>query len=172
CPQLGASTLRRGDHRSRVTALPRHRHRTTRQRGVRRHPLRRRGRHTEVADTMRPLDPREVGRYRILAALGEGGMGRVLLAVGPDGRFAAVKHIFPTLAHDPVFRARFRHEVSASRLVSVPTPHPCSTRTPNPTRPGWRPCTSPDRPFPTYSTSQARSTSPACTISRSPSPWR
>ncbi len=70
---------------------------------------------------MRPLDPgdpREVGRYRILAALGEGGMGRVLLAVGPDGRFAAVKHIFPTLAHDPVFRARFRHEVSASRLVS------------------------------------------------------
>ncbi len=65
-----------------------------------------------------PGDPREVGRYRILAALGEGGMGRVLLAVGPDGRFAAVKHIFPTLAHDPVFRARFRHEVSASRLVS------------------------------------------------------
>ncbi|WP_197318700.1 serine/threonine-protein kinase [Saccharomonospora sp. NB11] len=70
---------------------------------------------------MRPLspdDPRLVGRYRTLAVLGEGGMGRALLAVGPDGRFAAVKLVFSSLAHDSVFRDRFRREVAASRLVS------------------------------------------------------
>ncbi|WP_433408244.1 protein kinase domain-containing protein [Saccharomonospora azurea] len=70
---------------------------------------------------MKPLgadDPRIVGRYRTLAVLGEGGMGRALLAVGPDGRFAAVKLVFSSLAHDPVFRDRFRREVAASRLVS------------------------------------------------------
>ncbi|OQO92542.1 serine/threonine protein kinase [Saccharomonospora piscinae] len=67
---------------------------------------------------LRPDDPRRVGRYRTLAALGEGGMGRVLLAVAPDGRFAAVKHVFASLAGDPVFRDRFRREVAASRLVS------------------------------------------------------
>ncbi|MEY7971046.1 serine/threonine-protein kinase [Saccharomonospora xinjiangensis] len=67
---------------------------------------------------LEPHDPRQVGRYRILAVLGEGGMGRALLAVGPDGRFAAVKLVSPALAHDPVFRARFRREVEASRRVS------------------------------------------------------
>ncbi len=45
-------------------------------------------------------------------------MGRALLAVGPDGRFAAVKLVFSSLSHDPVFRDRFRREVSASRSVS------------------------------------------------------
>ncbi|MBN6041200.1 serine/threonine-protein kinase [Amycolatopsis sp. 195334CR] len=70
---------------------------------------------------MKPLDPAEprtAGRYRLLASLGEGAMGRVLLALSPDGRLAALKQIHPEFAHDNGFRDRFRHEVEASRKVS------------------------------------------------------
>ncbi|MEU6645712.1 serine/threonine-protein kinase [Saccharomonospora sp. NPDC046836] len=70
---------------------------------------------------MKPLQPgdwAQAGRYRPLATLGEGGMGRVLLAAAPDGRLAAVKQIHPGFAHDPAFRQRFAHEVAASRRVS------------------------------------------------------
>lgn len=65
-----------------------------------------------------PNDPRLVGRYRVLALLGEGGMGRVYLAVGPDGRRVAVKRILPHLAGDPGFRQRFALEVEAARKVA------------------------------------------------------
>ncbi|MEV6830520.1 serine/threonine-protein kinase [Amycolatopsis sp. NPDC051102] len=70
---------------------------------------------------MKPLNPgeqRHVGRYRLVAALGEGGMGRVLLGVSPDGRLVAVKQVHPGFAHDDGFRSRFRREVHTSRLVS------------------------------------------------------
>ncbi|MFC3455485.1 hypothetical protein [Amycolatopsis speibonae] len=70
---------------------------------------------------MRPLDAsdaREVGRYRLLAELGRGAMGRVLLASGPDGRLVALKQLLTPLTHDEGFRARFRLEVAASRKVS------------------------------------------------------
>ncbi|MEU7789263.1 serine/threonine-protein kinase [Amycolatopsis sp. NPDC049159] len=70
---------------------------------------------------MKPLNPgesRHVGRYRLVAALGEGGMGRVLLGVSPDGRLVAVKQVHPGFAHDDGFRSRFRREVQASRMVS------------------------------------------------------
>jgi hypothetical protein len=63
-------------------------------------------------------DPREIGRYRILAELGRGGMGRVLLGAGQDGRLVAVKLVRPQLVEDEDFRSRFRREVSASRKVS------------------------------------------------------
>ncbi|MFI7678514.1 protein kinase [Actinophytocola sp. NPDC049390] len=63
-------------------------------------------------------DPREIGRYRILAELGRGGMGRVLLGTGPDGRLVAVKLVRAQLVEDEDFRSRFRREVSASRRVS------------------------------------------------------
>ncbi|MEY7971045.1 serine/threonine-protein kinase [Saccharomonospora xinjiangensis] len=71
--------------------------------------------------TVKPLaphDPQRVGPYLLLRSLGEGGMGRVLLAVGPDGRPAAVKIVHASLARDPVFRERFRREVEACRRVS------------------------------------------------------
>ncbi|WP_340684056.1 AbfB domain-containing protein [Amycolatopsis coloradensis] len=70
---------------------------------------------------MRPLaasDTREIGRYRLLAELGRGGMGRVLLASGLDGRLVALKQVLTPLTHDEGFRARFRLEVTASRKVS------------------------------------------------------
>ncbi|MEQ0559294.1 serine/threonine-protein kinase [Amycolatopsis sp. NEAU-NG30] len=67
---------------------------------------------------LNPDEPRQVGRYRLVAALGEGGMGRVLLGVSPDGRLVAVKQVHPGFAHDDGFRSRFRREVQISRMVS------------------------------------------------------
>lgn len=67
---------------------------------------------------LRTTESREIGPYRVLAELGRGGMGRVLLATGPDGRLVAVKLVHDQLAEDDGFRARFRREVDASRVVS------------------------------------------------------
>ncbi|WP_063005979.1 serine/threonine-protein kinase [Nocardia salmonicida] len=63
-------------------------------------------------------EPAVVGRFRILGVLGAGGMGRVLLGVGPDGRFVAVKQIHAHLVGDPEFRARFEREIRVSMRVS------------------------------------------------------
>ncbi|MFH7598540.1 protein kinase [Streptomyces racemochromogenes] len=63
-------------------------------------------------------DPERVGPYRVLGVLGQGGMGRVLLAAAPDGRLVAVKQVHAGLAADHDFRARFRREVTASQKVS------------------------------------------------------
>ncbi|RKE23652.1 WD40 repeat domain-containing serine/threonine protein kinase [Streptomyces sp. TLI_171] len=59
-----------------------------------------------------------VGPYRLVAELGRGGMGRVLLGVAPDGRLVAVKVVRSQFVEDDGFRARFRREVEASRRVS------------------------------------------------------
>ncbi|MFI6515219.1 protein kinase [Spirillospora sp. NPDC050679] len=67
---------------------------------------------------LRDTDARQAGPYRLLAEVGRGGMGRVLLGVAPDGRLVAVKQIHARLAADAGFRARFRREVDASRKVS------------------------------------------------------
>jgi serine/threonine protein kinase len=70
---------------------------------------------------MEPLDasdPKSVGPYRTIANLGEGGMGRVLLAGAPDGRLVAVKLVHQRFARDEEFRMRFRREATASRRVS------------------------------------------------------
>ncbi|WP_181772928.1 serine/threonine-protein kinase [Amycolatopsis pittospori] len=67
---------------------------------------------------LNPGEPRQVGRYRIIAEIGEGGMGRVVLGLAPDGRLVALKQLHAQFAHDPRFRERFRREVATSRLVS------------------------------------------------------
>ncbi|ASO21031.1 hypothetical protein FHR81_002000 [Actinoalloteichus hoggarensis] len=69
---------------------------------------------------MRPLgasEPREVGGCRLLAELGRGGMGRVLLGGGPDGRLVAVKQVHSHLVEEDGFRARFEREIRATRAV-------------------------------------------------------
>ncbi|ATL31199.1 serine/threonine-protein kinase [Streptomyces formicae] len=63
-------------------------------------------------------DPAEIGRYRSIAELGKGGMGRVLLSSAPDGGLVALKQVRAQFVEDDGFRARFRREVAASRKVS------------------------------------------------------
>lgn len=68
------------------------------------------------ASPLTPDDPARVGRYRLAALLGAGGMGRVYLGWA-DGRFVAVKVVRPELAGNEQFRRRFARELTAlSRL--------------------------------------------------------
>src|SRR5713226_7989773 len=65
---------------------------------------------------LRDSDPREVGGYRLLGRLGEGGQGVVFLALGSTGTQAAVKLLPPTT--DPQVRSRFLKEVAAAQQVA------------------------------------------------------
>ncbi len=65
-----------------------------------------------------PNDPSQVGPFRTLAVLGQGGMGRVLLGTAANGQLVAIKQVHADLADDAGFRSRFRREVDASRRVS------------------------------------------------------
>ena len=62
-------------------------------------------------------DPAWVGRYRLVARLGAGGMGVVYLAETGDGQPVAVKVLRPELADNPEFRTRFGREVAALTRV-------------------------------------------------------
>jgi serine/threonine protein kinase len=65
---------------------------------------------------LRDTDPHQVGDYRLLGRLGEGGQGVVFLAEGPTGSPAAVKLLPPTT--DPQVRSRFLKEVAAAQRVA------------------------------------------------------
>ncbi|MGV9881930.1 serine/threonine-protein kinase [Streptomyces sp. NPDC003006] len=62
----------------------------------------------------------ELGGYRIVSLLSEGGMGRVHLARSASGRPVAVRTVHARLAADPEFRERFRREAAAARAVTGP----------------------------------------------------
>jgi predicted Ser/Thr protein kinase len=65
---------------------------------------------------LRDTDPREVGGYRLLGRLGEGGQGVVFLALSSTETRAAVKLLPPTT--DPQVRSRFLKEVAAAQQVA------------------------------------------------------
>ncbi|WBO68681.1 bifunctional serine/threonine-protein kinase/ABC transporter substrate-binding protein [Streptomyces camelliae] len=70
--------------------------------------------------SLRPSDPSFVGGHRLLARLGEGGMGVVYLGRAESGALAAVKVIQAGHGDDEEFRARFRREVRAAQGVDSP----------------------------------------------------
>ncbi|MBD2895485.1 Tol-Pal system protein TolB [Actinomadura sp. RB99] len=67
---------------------------------------------------LEPDDPTRVGRYRIEARIGEGGMGAVYLGRDPGGRAVAVKVVRPDLAGDRMFLARFHDEAAHAQRVA------------------------------------------------------
>jgi serine/threonine protein kinase len=68
-------------------------------------------------DRLEAGDPGQVGPFRLVGRLGEGGMGRVFLGQSRGGRKVAVKVVHPVHARDPEFRRRFAREVAAARQV-------------------------------------------------------
>ena len=94
-------------------------------------------------EPLRDHDPSRVGRYRLTARLGAGGMGVVYLGLDPtapnypdgDGSQVAVKVLRPELADDPEFRARFGREVASLMLVRGE----CTVRVIEADTNSWRP---------------------------------
>ncbi|MDF5758685.1 hypothetical protein [Spongiactinospora sp. TRM90649] len=68
-------------------------------------------------DDLDPNDPPQIGRYRLTARLGRGGMGTVYLGEDATGRQAAVKVINPEYSRHEQFRMRFRREADAAGRV-------------------------------------------------------
>src|SRR5262245_46561397 len=74
--------------------------------------------------TSRPGRPEHIGRFRVSALLGEGGMGLVYAAVDPAlDRPVAIKTIRRDLIDNAVVRERFWRE--ARVVASLTDPHIC-----------------------------------------------
>jgi hypothetical protein len=63
-------------------------------------------------ESLREGDPSRIGRFRLTARLGSGGMGVVYLGEARDYGQVAVKVVRPEVGDDQEFRTRFRHEVA------------------------------------------------------------
>jgi len=69
-------------------------------------------------EPLRLDDPSQLGAYRLLRRLGQGGMGAVYLGESQAGVTVAIKVIHPHLASNEEFRERFRSEVELARQVA------------------------------------------------------
>jgi serine/threonine protein kinase len=68
-------------------------------------------------------DPRigsQIGEYNVDDLLGEGGMGKVYTATGPDGGRVALKLVKDDYARDETFRRRFYREARIAQTVKHP----------------------------------------------------
>src|SRR5437588_1496477 len=68
-------------------------------------------------------DPRigsQIGEYSVDSLLGEGGMGKVYTATGPDGGRVALKLVKDDYARDETFRRRFYREARIAQTVQHP----------------------------------------------------
>ncbi|MPZ62078.1 MAG: protein kinase [Propionibacteriales bacterium] len=73
--------------------------------------------------TSRPASPFQggrIGRYELMSRIGEGGMGVVYLAHGPQGHAVALKVLRPHVVGDEEGRGRLAREVSSLRRVRSP----------------------------------------------------
>ncbi|WP_134129667.1 serine/threonine protein kinase [Kribbella pratensis] len=61
-----------------------------------------------------------VGPYRLIRRLGQGGMGVVYLAEGPEHQEVALKVLRSHVAHDPIARARLQREATTLQKVNHP----------------------------------------------------
>ncbi|KAB8185079.1 DHA2 family efflux MFS transporter permease subunit [Microbispora catharanthi] len=68
---------------------------------------------------LRTDDPRQVGLYRLLGLLGEGGQGTVYQGLAPGGEPVAVKLLHARFAGDDRARARFAAELDHARRVAA-----------------------------------------------------
>ena len=67
------------------------------------------------ADATSPRTPDEIGKYRVIAQIGEGGMGRVFKGFHVVlERLVAIKILHASYARDPVIMARFEREARAA----------------------------------------------------------
>ncbi|GAB2819247.1 hypothetical protein GCM10022221_16350 [Actinocorallia aurea] len=69
------------------------------------------------AHSLRPGDPVQLGPYRLVGRLGEGGQGVVYLAVSPSGEQVAVKRLHTRFNGDSRARSAFAHELQAAQKV-------------------------------------------------------
>jgi serine/threonine-protein kinase len=70
-----------------------------------------------------PSDPRigsRIGDYHVDHLLGQGGMGKVYRATGPDGTAVALKLVKEDYARDETFRRRFIREARIAQTVQHP----------------------------------------------------
>ncbi len=84
-----------------------------------------------------------VGDYRLLAPIGEGGMGVVHLAQAPDGRRVALKVLRPHVVGDSEARERLAREVSSLRRITSPRIAEILDADPHGACPTWSPATCP-----------------------------
>lgn len=70
---------------------------------------------------IRSLIGQTLGRYRVVELLGRGGMAEVYKALDPQANPVAVKILYPFLAQDDGFLARFRRE--ADTIARLQHPH-------------------------------------------------